>query len=142
VSWWSSTPCEGKLGGAFLQDAGCLVAGDPGALPREKIGRHVRAPRSGAVGPGALPRAALGSAVGAGGGLSRWGGERKNGTDGTDGTNGRRVRDGVCGEGRGRREEEVGQGLGVRGFLNRRWSRWTQMVGWLGIEKSHRLPAI
>lgn len=78
VSWWSSTPCEGKPGGASLQDAGCLVGG----------------------GPGALPRATLGSAVGAGGGLSRWGGQRKNGADGTDGTNGRQMRDGFCGEGR------------------------------------------
>ena len=100
VSWWSSTPCEGKPGGASLQDAGCLVAGDPGALPREKIGRPFRAPSSGAGGPGALPRATLGSAVGAGGGLSRWGGQRKNGADGTDGTNGRQMRDGFCGEGR------------------------------------------
>ena len=61
----------------------------------------------------ALPRAALGSAVGAGGGLSRWGGERNNGIVWTDGTNGRQMRDGVCGEGRERRGEEAGQSLGV-----------------------------
>ncbi len=138
VLWWSSTPCEGMLGGSSLQDAGCLVAGDPGALPREKIGRPFRAPSSGAGGPGALPRAALGSAVCAGGGLSRWGGQRKNGadgTDGTDGTTGRRVRDGVGGVGREWRGEDVGHSLGVRGFLNRRWSRWTHMAGVVGDRK-------